>query len=1148
MKRPGQVTPTPSRALKGAKEGPERDQTRVSGFTGTDSSVSSADSGLAGGPPVGTQQINLDWSRFENHTFFDSAAGKVNASFLRVINEYPFDGTKDELRDFNSSLSGFDKYIFDRFPKSTGSLEADGNCYIEALDQTGAAFPDQSRDTLGREVIAPNGKDFSIQAHLRPDDAINRVQVVTQYRRDEKNAFTLFLSHSETTTDTKVVFAVSSGSLSLATSAPVSKGTYQHITARYNAGSSTSSLEILVDAALAATSSGVITLGDDFRAPMLTLCSGSSFFEGNKRHVPDQLYVGGIDDFRIYHERRGAEKLAADMQLGGNAEPTLVVYYKFNEPTGSHAQASVVLDSSGNSLHTRISQYTSAVRSTTSAVVGERLYDNPVLFPDFSETASLNADLVTSGSEYDEENPNFILRLVPPHYFGEGQARSGLTTIQGDLTSPIQGNSIPGSGDLGSLQILSSLLLMYAKSFDEIKVFHDHFSRLTYVDYDENASVSDSFLGFLAKYYGFDLPNLFPVATIEQYLQGSGVSATETVPLRRIQDVIFRRILTNMRDIVTAKGTHASIKALLNAAGIAPNSFFRIREYGGPTETRIEGIREDVTEVTSMLYFTGSLASTAGTLTTDGFDTRKPRIVGSFLSASRVEPGFPQIGGQFVNGVSNSVNDGLLTSGSWTIEGQFKVASSTRPQSVMRIHTTGSSAYASVGGVLLNVVAEEEGVTAFFSCDAAGSSPLRLHLSGTTVLDGNRWHISFSRRRADDDRPLSSSINDRERVYTRSQYTLTCQRPEGLTFITSSFFDDASAVSNNALETVSSTFNASGAFVVVGSQSLAVGAGYSFLNQTGIDQLAQTTNFSGRLAHLRFWSKCLDESEIREHARSHRSLGVRDPRVNFGFVNTTSGSFEKLRMDLSCDQPVTGASGLGEIQIFDFSQQRLHAAGKGFEPSALVLRPDTTSFSQISTRFDVRQTSDKVRVRSYQEADNLIGEPGSLPAPLYEQVRSETPIADPRIAVEASAVDALNDDLIKLVSSLDFFDAALGDPRVMFDDYYPDLEALRRVYFNRLTDRPDLKAMYEVFNWVSRALGDLIGQLIPMNSVYLGVSYVVESHVAERARVRYFFDRQYVSSTATERISLVTGTDLIDARDTARSASGDLTEKKRSKR
>jgi hypothetical protein len=69
-----------------------------------------------------------------------------------------------------------------------------------------------------------------------------------------------------------------------------------------------------------------------------------------------------------------------------------------------------------------------------------------------------------------------------------------------------------------------------------------------------------------------------------------------------------------------------------------------------------------------------------------------------------------------------------------------------------------------------------------------------------------------------------------------------------------------------------------------------------------------------------------------------------------------------------------------------------------------------------------------------------------------------------------------------------------------------------------------------------------------MNSVYLGVSYVVESHVAERARVRYFFDRQYVSSTATERISLVTGTDLIDARDAARSASGDLTEKKRSKR
>jgi hypothetical protein len=244
---------------------------------------------------------------------------------------------------------------------------------------------------------------------------------------------------------------------------------------------------------------------------------------------------------------------------------------------------------------------------------------------------------------------------------------------------------------------------------------------------------------------------------------------------------------------------------------------------------------------------------------------------------------------------------------------------------------------------------------------------------------------------------------------------------------------------------------------------------------------------------------------------------VQDPIVNFGFASTTTGSFEKLRMDLSMDQPVTGTDASGAIQIFDFSQAGRHASGTGFESTKLVLKPDPVAFTQVSTRFDVRQTNEKVRIRSLTEADNLELFPDALPAPIYEQQRSEPTVSDPRIAIEASAVDALNDDIVKLLSSLDFFDRALGDPRVLNEDHYPQLEALRRVYFNRLTDKPDLKAMYEVFNWVSKSLGELIAQLIPMNSVYLGIAYIVESHVAERSRVKYSFDKRYLTPSSAVR-------------------------------
>ena len=39
-----------------------------------------------------TQQIDLQWADFTNHTFFNSAESKVNVAFDRIINSYPFDG------------------------------------------------------------------------------------------------------------------------------------------------------------------------------------------------------------------------------------------------------------------------------------------------------------------------------------------------------------------------------------------------------------------------------------------------------------------------------------------------------------------------------------------------------------------------------------------------------------------------------------------------------------------------------------------------------------------------------------------------------------------------------------------------------------------------------------------------------------------------------------------------------------------------------------------------------------------------------------------------------------------------------------------------------------------------------------------------
>ena len=101
---------------------------------------------------------------------------------------------------------------------------------------------------------------------------------------------------------------------------------------------------------------------------------------------------------------------------------------------------------------------------------------------------------------------------------------------------------------------------------------------------------------------------------------------------------------------------------------------------------------------------------------------------------------------------------------------------------------------------------------------------------------------------------------------------------------------------------------------------------------------------------------------------------------------------------------------------------------------------------------------------------------------------------------------------MRIFGSLDFFDDALGRPNLLFDEFYPDLDQIRKIYFNRLKEKPDLQIFFDMFKWFSSAYGDLIGQLIPKRTKFLGVNFVIESHVIERSKFRYLFDEIYLKA------------------------------------
>ena len=1124
-----------------------------------DSAIQKTGSFRYDGPLSGiksTQQIGVDFSKFENHTFFNSAQAKTNVAFDTIINKFPFDGTREELEVFLDTLTGFEKYVYDQWPKSKGYLNFSGSqvgehqgkgTYISVIDSAGSNYPTLSRKNTGEPILNPFSENsISFEFHFLIPSQSNDNQIILQRMSSENHGITLAASSSTDPNYCNVLFSAVSSSLYMSASIQVKKGEFNYLYAGLDKAYTKNKLIIDLNNDLVITSSDKASLSDfGFINSNFNIGSGSKFnldgVPGLSSFSPRQTFSGSIDDLRVFHSIRNKSEREKYKNRSLYAEDDLKLYYKFNEATGSIGPNTIVLDSSGNSLHSVITNYTHSLRSTGSVPTPMHIEDislSPVLFPAYVGVTNLNSLLLSSGSIYDKHNPNLITRLIPPHYFEEGQAFFGFDCESGTLMKEMTDSSIPGSHTMGTSQILTYFLFIWAKYFDEMKLFSDQFANLLSMDYDNTETTPDQFLQFYGKYFGFDLPNLFRSATMYQYTRGESClrDQSDTVPLAHVQNQIWRRILVNLREIIGAKGTVHGIKSLIRAIGINPDNNFRIREYGGPIRRTIKDLREKKTEVSSFIDFSGSLSSQPkASGNTSGISPHSPFLQSAFLSGSRIELGFPSPVGSFqyansinptkygVHGVSDNISDGLLTSGSFTFEGTYQFPLTRRKlsvtQSLGRLHTSGTySGFNKSHGLVANLMAISSSYLASSSIKLVASpgtmpnSPvLEMFMSGINIFDGNIWNVSFGRKRSDDIDNCS---------FLTSSYFLRCARQNfgeiKEAYLTSSLFIEHSGSENNVWQNITSNYNTSGTFIAIGSQSFEKTD--ILLNSSRSTDIGRSSKFDGNVSQIRMWSKALEIEEWKEHILNFKSVGVSDPRENFNFHTHRTGAFSRLRLDVSTDQHLTKSDASGEIMLTDFSQNNLGMDGFGFEHTKQIIKPKTFYYSHLTPKFDILQTDNKVRIRSLYDKSSLKDPYYTLDAPLYEIPKSDEPTDDARFSIDISSTMALDEDIMNIFSTLDFFDDAMGNMNNLFVEDYPEIVQARKVYFNRLLHKINLKHFFEFFKWFDNGMGLIIADLIPKKTNYFGINFVVESHVLERNKFVYHFmelhraqaDPQYV--------------------------------------
>jgi len=1097
-----------------------------------------------------TQQLDIDWSKFENHTFFMSAEAKVNLAFELIINSYPFDGSKEEIDSFFSNLTGFEKWVFDQIPKYKGELlfsgtqlsetTPDKGTYIVVKDIPGSMFPSLNPDALVKSsVLNPkNDKSLSVEMQLFiPSIQTAGTQIVFQKINASNNhGISLRLNPTTSTDEVEAQFDVFSGSAAMTVSSQIKKGEFNHLCVVLDKESNNNVLRFYNNEILKATSDSMYLTNLDIDYNDFVIGSGTSYKVASTIVTPQQTLSGVLDELRVFHSVRSVLQQTSYAKKSIFSTPDLKLYYRFNEPApplspiNNDVTNTIVLDSSGNSLHSYVRNFEDSLRidaaaDTASNMTYEKLSTCPVLFPAYAGVVALNNDLLNEAADFDAENPNLITKLIPRHYLLEGAALEGFNTALQNNGSQYSGTGIPGQGKLNNVQLLLSLLYIWAKFFDEIKLFLDTFSTIKYVSYDTRESAPDNFLFDIAKSYGFYIPPLFANSTVEQYLQGENIDplfkSNESLSLQQVQNSILRRVLVNLPSVIRSKGTQHSIKSFLRAVGIDPDSSMRFREYGGPTYKVLSKSRELKSDVTTMINFTSSSLVTS-----------------QYLSGSRIEAGKPKIAGNYVqdpsygfHGISDDPNDGLFTSGSWTFETAVKYGSInsgvilSTTQSLARLCVTGSGIQNP--GLVANLVTYNDDndprIDLFLRPGNSTSAPLfklRLNLDKSSIFNGDVWNVSFGCIRNDEIESLASSS-----YYIRAGF-----QNEGeiqAYYTTSSYFFELAGMGSpdeNAFRSLNSTLNASGTFLSLGSNQVipdGTTSTYLYLNNSSVvtDEAARSTDFEGRLAKTRFWSKSFTTKEWSEHIRNYQSLGVSDPSKNYNYVYTVSGSFEKLRLDsLSKQSNRTASAPDGSITFLDFSENNMHMLGTGFPTATDFFLPEIIRYSHLSSYYDEALSNDKIRVRGYLEDSLIDANPWASRAPVHQISRSESPTDDTRFSIDFSLVDSLNNDIVNMFSTFEALENAIGNPDLVYSPDYPDLETLRNVYFNRLKEKLNFKAFFEFYSWFDNSISNFIEQLIPRKTVYKGTNFIVESHMLERHKQEYYSSEIYLGENDRNRI------------------------------
>lgn len=588
--------------------------------------------------------------------------------------------------------------------------------------------------------------------------------------------------------------------------------------------------------------------------------------------------------------------------------------------------------------------------------------------------------------------------------------------------------------------ILRNFLQIYARNFDNIKQHIDQLVNVLHVNYSNFDQAPDQLIDIVAKFFGWEFTGNFLNADAFQYILGKNV-LSNTEANTEIDTKLFQIKNEFWRR------TLLNLMYLYKTKGTKESVKGLLRSYG---------VNENFVRIKEY-----------GNTPNVGIKTQR---IASEKSIHAL--GF---GSGSLTGSIKATFSPVLT-GSFTLEGSFRFPL-TSSSDITATELSGTMMVLDIantsGSVVLSYVKDSIGSHSGTLILSSSDGTNYMTLSDAGIFNNTWYHVSIISD------VLSSSLNmnvrhlDNDEINTELSSSITTTSGNIYENITGFFLGPDVGTSTTTSELVSLEQDE-------GFGIDEFGDGVFGGSTTSLESVTITSDSTILAAQywaqeVRCWDRVVSPEELDDHTLNFQSFGVND-------VNK---DLDNLKMHLRLKEDLT-ASLAGELLIEDIAYDSITTiTTQGFKENNNPYKKFLNQYNYIAS-LDFGWNEEKIRIFDATEikASDFIDD-------------------DKIISLEFNMIDALNEDIVQIMQSLDILNESIGYPANRYRVEYNELEIIRHNYFKRLQGRLNFTIFANMLEFFDRSFIDMVKKLIPARAFFMGDEFVVESHMLERPKITY---------------------------------------------